>query len=73
MMISKEDLADWNSHPVTQAVFAEVAEQIKVIQGESVVRETMDLTAMQACTNEATVEGANLFKEAYEMLRDGDE
>ena len=68
-MISKEDLADWNSHPVTQAVFAEVAEQIEIIQSESVVRETMDLTAMQACTNEATIDGANLFKEAYELLR----
>jgi hypothetical protein len=68
--ITKQDLQDWNSHPVTKQIFKEVHDQILAIKDESVVKETCDQTAMQAARNEGVIEGANLLKEAYEVLEE---
>ena len=73
MVLTKADLQDWNSNPVTKAIFKEIHEQILIVKDESVVRETCDQTAMQAARNEGVIEGANLLKEAYEVLEEASE
>lgn len=73
MLLTKQDLRDWNSHPVTKKIFKEIHDQIIVVSMESVVRETADQTAMQAARNEGVIEGANLLKEAYETLEEASE
>lgn len=72
-VLTKQDLADWNSNPVTKAIFKEIHDQILIVKDESVVRETCDQTAMQAARNEGVIEGANLLKEAYEVLEEASE
>ena len=73
MILTKQDLSEWNSHPVTKAVFKEIADQIVLVSMESVVKETSDQTAMQAARNEGIIEGASLLKECYEELKEGTE
>jgi len=68
--LTKQDLQDWNSHPVTRQIFKEVYEQILLLKEESVVRDTCDQTAMQAARNEGVIEGVSLLKEAYEVLEE---
>ena len=70
-VLTKQDLQDWNSHPVTKAIFKEIHDQVLSIQMESVVRDTCDQTAMQAARNEGMVEGASLLKGAYEEIEEG--
>ena len=70
MTLTKQDLQDWNSHPVTKAIFKEIHDQVTSVQSESVVRDTCDQTAMQAARNEGVVEGAMLLKEAYEVIQE---
>ena len=67
-VLTKQDLQDWNSNPVTKAIFKEIHNQVRSIQMESVVRDTCDQTAMQASRNEGMVEGATLLKDAYEEI-----
>ena len=67
-VITKQDLAEWNSYPVTKAIFKEINDQITVVSMESVVKETADQTAMQAARNEGVIEGAQALKDAYEFL-----
>lgn len=73
MAITKQDLADWNSHPVTKAIFKQIDAQIFEVSIESVVKETADQTAMQAARNEGVIEGAQSLKEAYEILEEDSE
>lgn len=68
MVLTKQDLAEWNSHPVTKAIFKEIDSQIVVVSMESVVKDTADQTAMQAARNEGVIEGAQALKDAYEFL-----
>ena len=67
-VLTKQDLQDWNSHPVTKLIFKEILAQVLAVKDESVVRDTCDQTAMQAARNEGLIEGASLLKEAYEVL-----
>ena len=69
-VLTKQDLQDWNNHPVTKQIFKEVHDQILAVKDESVVKETCGQTAMQAARNEGVIEGANLLKEAYEVLEE---
>ena len=72
-MISKEDLSDWNSHPVTQAIFSQVKKQVNELNSESVLMDTVDKTAMRAAYNDGKVSGAEAMLEAYEELEDPEE
>ena len=72
-VLTKQDLQDWNSHPVTKLIFKEILLQVLAVKDESVVRDTCDQTAMQAARNEGLIEGASLLKEAYEVLEEAAE
>jgi hypothetical protein len=67
MTLTKEDLQDWNSHPVTKAIFQALKEQVDTIARESTLRDTADQTAMQTARNEGQREGIEAFAEAYEI------
>ena len=68
-VLTKQDLQEWNSHPVTQAIAKELAQQVQDVRSESCLRETCDQTAMQAARNEGTIEGIDALNEVYkEML-----
>jgi len=70
MVITPEDLADWNSHPVTKAIFKQIDEHIKDLRLESTLRPTADETAMATAKNEGISEGVNSLKETYELLKE---
>lgn len=67
MVITKEDLIEWNSHPVTKVIFAQVREQLSELRAESTLRSTVDETAMATAKNEGIAEGALSLFEAYEL------
>lgn len=73
MVITKKDLEDWNSHPVTIAIFKQVKEQINELNLESVLRSTVDATAMKAAYNDGQAAGAEALLEAYENLEEDSE
>ena len=72
-VLTKQDLQDWNSNPVTKQIFKEIYAQVLLVKDESVVKDTCDQTAMQAARNEGIIEGATLLKEAYEVLEEAAE
>jgi hypothetical protein len=73
MTLTKQDLQDWNSNPVTQKIFKEIESASKELASQSVVRETADQTAMQASYNEGMLEGVKILRETYEDLLEGAE
>ena len=70
MVLTPQDLADWNSNPVTQEIFKEIDIAIEDKAKESTLRDTVDQTAMQASRNEGMIEGAQLLKDTYEYLKE---
>ena len=72
-VLTKQDLQDWNSNPVTRAISKKLEEQCKDVRSESCLRQTCDQTAMQAAINEGTIEGIESLNEVYEeMLSEAD-
>lgn len=67
MVLTKEDLLDWNSNAVTQAVFKNIKDAMGELAVESVLMETSDQTAMRAAKNEGVLEGANALLDSYEV------
>ena len=67
MVLTKEDLNEWNNHPVTQAIFKDINESLAELQAEPVVKETADQTAMQAVRNQGQAEGINSLLDAYHI------
>ena len=73
-VLTKQDLQEWNSHPVTIAVSAKLKQQCDDVRKESCVRDTCDQTAMQAARNEGVIEGLDMMNEAYDdMLSEASE
>jgi len=68
MVITPEDLADWNSHPVTKAIFKEINDSVIQLRAESTLRPTADETAMTTAKNEGIAIGAEALKDTYEIL-----
>lgn len=66
MALTKQDLQEWNSHPVTKALFKMLDEQYIALGEESTLRDTADQTAMQTARNEGQKEGIKAFSDAYE-------
>ena len=73
MPITENDLQDWNSHPVTRAIFKEIDEQLVELDEESTLRPTADQTAMDTAKKEGVKQGANSLKEAYELMMESAE
>lgn len=65
MVLTKQDLQEWNSHPVTQQIFKELEDSVTNLRMESVIRDTVDQTAMQASYNDGMKDGVALLKEHY--------
>ena len=72
-VLTKQDLQDWNSHPVTQIIFKQIKEQLFELRMESTVRSTVDETAMATAKQEGIAEGAYSLVEAYELLMENAE
>ena len=68
--ITPQDLQDWNSNPVTKAIFAGIENSLQELRQESCLRSTADETAMTAARHEGIAEGINSIKEAYEILEE---
>ena len=67
MVLTKQDLQEWNSHPVTQAVFKNIKLAMDELALESVLMPTSDQTAMKAARHEGILEGAGSLLESYEV------
>ena len=70
MVITKEDLQDWNSHPVTKAIFEGISESLAELKQESCMRPTSDETAMKTAFNEGVAEGISSLRDGYLILED---
>lgn len=70
MVLTKEDLQDWNSHPVTKAIFGCIDVSLIELRQESCMSATCDETAMKTAKNEGIAEGVNSLKDAYEILEE---
>ena len=73
MAITPQDLQDWNSNPVTKAIFAQIDESLEELRLESPLRSTVDLTAMTAAKNEGIAEGIQSLKYGFELLEEDSE
>ena len=65
MVLTKEDIQEWNSHPVTQAVFKMIASELQVAREESTIMPTVDETALRTAHKEGFIDGASALTEAY--------
>ena len=70
MVLTKEDLQDWNSHPVTRQIFKGIAASLVELKQESCLRPTSDETAMKTAKNEGIAEGINSLLDACEILEE---
>lgn len=66
MVLTKADLQDWNSNPVTKAIFKKIKEEIEAARAESSMLETVDQTALRTAYKEGFVDGADALSQAYE-------
>ncbi len=72
-VLTKQDLQDWNSNPVTKQIFATIKELLVELKMESCMCATSDETAMKVALNEGVAQGVNSLTEAYEILEEGAE
>jgi hypothetical protein len=70
MVITPQDLQDWNSNPVTKAIFAGIENSLQELKQQSCMCSTADETAMKTAYSEGIAEGINSLKEAYEILEE---
>ena len=68
MILTKQDLQDWNSSPVTKAIASKLEQQCTDVRSESCLRETCDQTAMQTARNEGQIEGIEMLNEVYDDM-----
>lgn len=66
MVLTKQDLQEWNSHPVTKAVFKKIEEEIQAARMESSMMQTADETALRTAYKEGFIDGGSSLKDAYE-------
>ncbi len=70
MVLTKQDLNDWNSNPVTQQIFAGIKESLSELMSESCMCPTADETAMRVAFNEGIAQGVNALTAAYDVLEE---
>ncbi len=68
MVLTKQDLQGWNSHPVTKQIFAAIKEELGELKTESCMCATSDETAMKVALNEGIAQGVNSLTDAFEVL-----
>lgn len=73
MVLTKADLKDWNSNPVTKAIFEGLDDSLKELKNESCMRPTSDETAMMVALNEGIAQGINSIRDAFEILEEDSE
>ena len=73
MVLTKQDLQDWNSQPVTKQIFATIKKELSELKSESCMCATSDETAMKVALNEGIAQGADSLIDAYEILMEGAE
>ena len=73
MILTKQDLQEWNSHHVTRAISKALELQCIDVKSESCARDTCDQTAMQVMRNEGQLEGINMLNIIYEEMLEGAE
>lgn len=66
--LTKQDLQDWNSQPVTRALAKRIEEAIQELKSESCLRETCDQTAMQTAYVDGQISGVDAMNEVYEDM-----
>jgi len=66
MVLTKADLQEWNSHPVTKAVFKKIAQEVNDARISSSMMETVDQTALRTAYKEGFIDGASALTEAYD-------
>ena len=67
MILTKEDLQEWNNNPVTQAVFKKIAEEVEEASLQSTMMDTVDQTALRTAHKEGFLDGANALLDSYEV------
>jgi len=67
MVLTKQDLQEWNSHPVTKAVFKKIAGETEEALKESTMMDTVDQTALRTAFKEGFIEGMSALSESYEV------
>lgn len=72
-VLTKQDLQDWNSHPVTKKIFQEIDKAVEDLKEQSVIRDTCDQTAMQASCVEGVIQGVNSLKDTYYEVEEATE
>ena len=71
--LTKQDLQEWHSHPVTLQIFKRIKEETLEIKSESCLRDTCDQTAMQVARNEGMAEGVQALAEIYDDMLEASE
>jgi hypothetical protein len=73
MVLTKADLNDWKSNPVTKEIQRRIAEARQMVAESSPIRDTADQTAMQSSYNNGWIEGADAVSDAFfEALEEAD-
>jgi len=67
-VLTKQDLEDWNAHPVTKMIFKEIKQAQNDLAMESPLCDTCDETAIKAAHQAGVLEGSKALIHAYEML-----
>ena len=70
-VLTKQDLEDWNAHPVTKMIFKEIKEAQESLTNESCLCATADETAMRTAYNEGVLMGSHALIETYFMMLEG--
>ena len=67
-VLTKQDLQDWNSNPVTRQIFEGIDASLIELRDQSCMCATSDETAMRVAKNEGIAEGINSLKDAYLLM-----
>ena len=70
MILTKQDLQEWNSHPVTKAIVEEIKRAQQESREQSTLMPTADETAQRTAKKEGFIEGVTAFLDAYEYVLD---
>ena len=65
MVLSKQDLQEWHSNPVTRELFSKIKREIEDERSSSAMMPTVDETALKTAYNEGFIDGASALTEAY--------
>ena len=67
-VLTKQDLEDWNAHPVTKMIFKEIKKAQTELAMESALCSTSDETAMRTAYNDGVIMGSNTLMDYYYIM-----